>query len=689
MTDYFVDDAFVLPAVPQASDALLYLQDSGNAFIGRSLLNRNGTAVEAAATQDIVIADTVNGSTTAILLNGLDSRVTNTGSIVALNGAGLSFTGGGTGTVVNQAAILAKAGIKIAASQATADRLDLFNAGSIIAADTAVQGGFGADKIVNTGTIRSTGNLPAIDLGAGDDVYDGSTGAAFGVIDLGAGNDMALGGIGQEIFRGGEGNDTIDGGGGNDIVDYSGSGFGINLDLKLTTAQYMGPGQGHDVLLNIESIVGTSHSDTLVGSSGDNTLTGSLGNDFLEGGLGADLLDGGEEDGDSDTVRYSGTAGAVVNLTIQTAQSTGGYGSDVLVGIENLEGGSGADSFTGDNGANKLTGNGGDDVLTGGGGNDTLDGGSGSNTAVFSGASDNYTWTNPSTDGNLSTTVTDNAGTDGVDSLKNIRLLKFTDKTIALKNAAPTAITLSHRSVSEDLGLNSFVTALSGTDADGDALTFSLAAPSDWFTLTNNTLTLKRALDYESASAHTVRIKAVDAYGGVLEQDLTITVQNAIENNPLVRSGTAAAEFIQGENANDKLYGLAGDDTLSAGNGNDTLFGGAGSDTFYGGAGRDIFVFDGRPNIRTNLDSIKDFAPADDTIHLRKSIFTKLARKGTLSPDAFVVGNRVYDKEDRIIYLKSEGALFYDADGIGPTKAVQFAWIGANLKLTYKDFYVI
>src|SRR3712207_8447162 len=57
-----------------------------------------------------------------------------------------------------------------------------------------------------------------------------------------------------------------------------------------------------------------------------------------------------------------------------------------------------------------------------------------------------------------------------------------------------------------------------------------------------------------------------------------------------------------------------------SGDGNDWLFGGAGKDVLTGGAGADAFVFDSRPNKRTNLDSIKDFNVRDDSVYLdRKS----------------------------------------------------------------------
>ena len=54
-----------------------------------------------------------------------------------------------------------------------------------------------------------------------------------------------------------------------------------------------------------------------------------------------------------------------------------------------------------------------------------------------------------------------------------------------------------------------------------------------------------------------------------------------------------------------------------------------------------------------------------------------------------MVGDKFKDAEDRILYHKNAGALFYDPDGTGDGKAVQFATIGKKLAISHKDFYVI
>ncbi|HZH50407.1 MAG TPA: cadherin domain-containing protein, partial [Microvirga sp.] len=272
------------------------------------------------------------------------------------------------------------------------------------------------------------------------------------------------------------------------------------------------------------------------------------------------------------------------------------------------------------------------------------------------------------------------------------RFAEFAGRTVALTNGAATNISpsISPTNVSETRAVGERVTTLFSSDPDGDTLTFSLVNDAGGlFRINGSELILNRALDYETATKHTITVKVSDGWGGDFVKELTINVTNSTtETNPLVKQGTNGSEQVVGENGNDKLYGLAGNDEIFGQGGDDMLWGGAGKDTYIGGAGRDIFVLDVKPS-KSNLDWIYDFNVTDDTIHLSKKAFSKLARKGALSKDAFVVGDRVKDAEDRIIYHKKGGALFYDPDGTGSAKAIQFATIGKNLALKHTDFYVI
>ncbi|MEE1656572.1 cadherin domain-containing protein [Microvirga sp. CF3062] len=672
---------------PSGTEARLELAGFGLVVIDLDITSDTGAVIKANETDHILIRKdrTITGQTDGIVLTGHSSTITNEGSIRSLSetGAAIRLSGAVTYSVVNS--------------------------GTITSAGLAIQGSAGVDRIINAGTLQTasnSANAVLLDLGAGNDLFEGVLGTATGgTIKLGLGNDTAFGGAGSEIFSGGAGDDVLFGGGGSDTADYSeATGGGVNVDLSRTTAQTIHGNQGVDILIDIENVIGSSDNDTLIGNTGQNVLKGGggqdvlqggSGNDTLEGGDGNDVLDGGQGndllDGGAgtNTARYTGSSGAKVDLRIVGAQDTGSYGSDTLAGIVNLEGGSGADHFIGSDENNRLNGAGGNNTLEGGKGNDTLTGGSGENTAVFSGASGEYNRVK-NDDGTFTITHARGTQADGTDTLKDVRLVKFSDTTLALTNANPTDISLSGTSVSEDKAVGSVLGTPRGTDPDDDDLTFSLVSnPNGIFGLNSSgELVLLKALDYEAAAQHTIMIKAEDKYGGVLTETFTINVRNVVETTPLVHSGTSKGEQVTGESGHDRLFGLGGNDALFGQIGNDTLAGGTGKDTLVGGTGRDVFVFDQRPNAKSNLDYIQDFNPADDTVHLSRKIFTKIA-KGALSSKAFVTGNQFKDEDDRILYYKQGGALFYDPDGSGSAKAIQFASLSKNLKISHKDFFVI
>lgn len=139
---------------------------------------------------------------------------------------------------------------------------------------------------------------------------------------------------------------------------------------------------------------------------------------------------------------------------------------------------------------------------------------------------------------------------------------------------------------------------------------------------------------------------------------------------------------------NDKIIGSSAKNVLSGLDGNDRIYGGLGSDTLIGGAGKDTFVFDTKLG-SSNIDKIEDFSAKDDTIWLDDDIFTKAGKVGDLSSAAFYVGTAAHDSSDRIIYDKSSGKLFYDADGKGGVAAIQFAQLQKGLSITASDFDVI
>ncbi|MDD5274065.1 MAG: calcium-binding protein, partial [Methylovulum sp.] len=164
----------------------------------------------------------------------------------------------------------------------------------------------------------------------------------------------------------------------------------------------------------------------------------------------------------------------------------------------------------------------------------------------------------------------------------------------------------------------------------------------------------------------------------------TRTLAANIENMFLIGStvsngtGNELANILSGNTVNNVLSGEAN---------NDTLIGGLGNDTLTGGEGQDVFRFN--TALSANVDKITDFVALDDTIQLENAIFTKLTTTGVLNTANLKIGSAAADVNDFIVYNKTSGGLFYDADGNAAGAAVQIATLGVNLALTNADFVVI
>jgi hypothetical protein len=121
----------------------------------------------------------------------------------------------------------------------------------------------------------------------------------------------------------------------------------------------------------------------LLAGAGSDSLKGTNGSDLFRGRAGNDTLDGGDG---SDTADFSDKTTAVVltlNGATNATASIGGVAEDTIVNIENIIGGSAADTLTGDGLGNTLTGNAGNDTLSGGDGSDLLVGGADNDTAIY------------------------------------------------------------------------------------------------------------------------------------------------------------------------------------------------------------------------------------------------------------------------------------------------------------------
>jgi Ca2+-binding RTX toxin-like protein len=516
---------------------------------------------------------------------------------------------------------------------------------------------------------------------AGDDVLAGM-----------AGNDTLQGGEGDDYLLGGAGNDLIEGGNGVDWAAYEDATSGVTVNLTLTAAQNTGGG-GTDKLVSIENLYGSAFNDVLTGDANANNLAGDAGNDtlsggagddnlfggagndslvggngddYIQGGAGADTIDGGNG---VDWAAYDdATSGVTVNLTLTTAQNTGGGGVDKLVGVENVYGSAFNDVLTGSAGDNTLVGDAGDDVLSGGVGDDFLVGGLGND--IIDGG-DGFDTVSYLQDGgvtgvqiNLALVQQNFDAARGQDSLTSVEGVLGSayndyiwgntganvlngdagDDFLVGGGGADTLVGGEGSDFLGAMGFNDFKANASGSvllgGAGRDALFIGLGdiraeggEGDDQFQFTNQAghkiLLGGEGVDllglemYKGSGLEFTQGATVDlSLNGV--QQIAAGVTATLESIEQVW-GTDKDDHITGSTADNRLEGGAGNDVLAGGAGADTLFGGEGIDTLnggsgrdelWGGAGKDFFVFavgDSMPVDATGagVDVITDFTIED------------------------------------------------------------------------------
>ncbi|MFZ9414654.1 MAG: type I secretion C-terminal target domain-containing protein [Alphaproteobacteria bacterium] len=142
--------------------------------------------------------------------------------------------------------------------------------------------------------------------------------------------------------------------------------------------------------------------------------------------------------------------------------------------------------------------------------------------------------------------------------------------TVSNVNEAPKSISLSSSSVLENVA-GAVVGTFGAADPDaGDTHSFSVLNDAR-FEVAGGELRLKAgvSLDYEAAQSLSLKVRATDAAGLTVDQNVTVTVVDAIE----------------------RYDGTAGNDTMVGGMGADSLVAGGGADRVLGGGGDDIIVY--------------------------------------------------------------------------------------------------
>ena len=422
-----------------------------------------------------------------------------------------------------------------------------------------------------------------------------------------------------------------------------------------------------------DTLTGGTDADTLYGNGGDDKLTGNGGDDVLTGGVGNDTALGGDGDdylmGDAGNDRLDGGAGSdwagyesanaavKVDLSLTTAQNTGGGGTDTLLNIENLYGTSYADTLTGSSANNMLFGGAGNDTIFGAAGDDFLAGGAGNDTLSGGDGDDTVSYDDGDATGvvvNLATGVATGHGTDTLVSIEGV-----------------------YGSAGNDTLLGSDRTEYLGGGAGDDLLRPGAGANYVEGGAGNDTL----SFDDGIANSVIVYLATGEAQG---HGERYTTHFTSIENI----EGSSVIDNIYGDGANNRLSGNGGDDMLVSGGGNDTLVGGEGDDylvvngagekLLQGGAGMDTADFgsirtgENAPGIVIDLASTSGHTVAPG---ITVSLSSVEGVYGTVGNDT------IYASEDYNHYTGGGGAdryVFRTLDSIGHGADGDFIFLNPN-----------
>ena len=385
-----------------------------------------------------------------------------------------------------------------------------------------------------------------------------------------------------------------------------------------------------NALASFEAAVSVKFGKAILGDRGRDDLRGGMRDDYLNGGAGQDKLSGG-------------------------------------AGDDYLDGGANSDRLFGNSGDDQLYGGAGNDELTGGGGHDHLYGGTGNDKAFF----------NVSKDGADSVNLGSGSDLVNVSSATAGQLrLTFTSAEVGDGKALD-----SGALANQDGGLAVRLQAENGSDGlkgqvsrfDDEGITFVATSSGLTFDVRDLVSGVARGDRFEVVTLGT---KGADTLKAVLPDSAYYF--NAGMGNDRVTGGSD----------NDFLVGGAGNDVLSGRGGNDKFIAGGGNDLLSGGAGDDAFIFNAPLNTSTNVDRISDFRSSDDTVQLDDAVFAGLVA-GALGAGAFALSTSAAEADDRIIYDKSTGNLFFDGDGGTRDDLTLFARLTNKASISASDFMII
>ncbi|MDB5524822.1 MAG: hemolysin-type calcium-binding repeat family protein [Rhizobium sp.] len=231
--------------------------------------------------QGVVNNGILNVLGTGVYSQGPDNFVTNNGIITVHPSSAEDDVDGivadGQNTVLNSASgWIDVTGNGITVQSVGDEVTEVHNFGSVIAGNLAFYGWAGNDKLVNRGFMEGD-----VQMGGGNDTFDGVGGSAQGAVMGGYGDDSYIIDA-ANIFlfeKANEGTDTVQ------------SKVSWTLGKEFETLKLLGSstinGKGNELG---NEIAGNNKGNKLSGLGGDDDLDGGRGGDVLTGGFGADTF---------------------------------------------------------------------------------------------------------------------------------------------------------------------------------------------------------------------------------------------------------------------------------------------------------------------------------------------------------------------------------------------------------------
>ena len=271
-------------------------------------------------------------------------------------------------------------------------------------------------------------------------------------------------------------------------------------------------------------------------------------------------------------------------------------------------------------------------------------------------------------------------GFDGSVTLKNKGRIDGANAAFDASGSGAVTVLNSGQITAQLHGLRiSFSTSESGADIDNTGTIKSAGVGI-----------LAYSLEGARVAVHNHKGALIEGSGGAgaigVNERLVLKNEGKIKGN--IESGNFADKIVSsGKIKGDMFLGSGDDKLVLKGKGKVTglIDAGPGNDKVVFGKAADKFLFDSGLDAATNVKTFKNFASGKDKLFLDLDIFTTLT-PGKLLASEYRQGKEAKDADDRIIYDKKTGALYYDPDGSGGVAQTKFAQLEKGTKLKASDF---